>query len=360
MARTKRNKPGSKRRQDSKSVKSTAKASIRQDATTMDPAGDKERRPSKKAKTFHDKDHLNLKHATSAPQQHDEAPEMLPEQTETDNAVAAELSGHHTDPFLSKTHKVMEMRVISSSQINQKVTQILSLLATFSFVNLDAKPVMVLVRADGTVVNKAISIVEIAKAELSKQGAKWYQYSMVKLHTVELPLRNSDRDKKSGRTISEWENEQAKSRGGNMAGIGLSTDTAAADALPVEMDQGGDEAEEEAFEAMGQAFNSVQGPELSMQDQSGRAQTVPRLVLLLTRVRCEQARTRYGLVFSFKVNHCLTDCQLQRANECHEMTCCPLVRHSTSNELQSGPWLKGRRYCAGLARHAGKQCFHNS
>jgi hypothetical protein len=74
------------------------------------------------------------------------------------------------------SYEIVDMNIISSSQIQSKVTRILETLSNFSFVA-PTKPSIVMIHAKAPVASKLISIVEIAKREIQKVGGKWYQYS---------------------------------------------------------------------------------------------------------------------------------------------------------------------------------------
>ncbi|KAM3072389.1 hypothetical protein ACMFMG_009193 [Clarireedia jacksonii] len=86
---------------------------------------------------------------------------------------------------LSSTHQITTMNIISSSHIQKKVTRILDTLSTFSFS--DPKPHVVLLQAKAPVACKLITIAEIAKRELARNGAKWFQYNVVGSILVEQP-----------------------------------------------------------------------------------------------------------------------------------------------------------------------------
>lgn len=150
------------------------------------------------------------------------------------------------DPEIAKTHKLFELSIITSSEMRRKISRLLSDLATFSWTALNAKPVMVLVRADGPAVSKAISVIEITKTELNKEGYKWYQYSTVKPKIKHVPRVDVSIKAKGGRTLAEWEQERTAAAGSQIP-----------QALP---DSADEDDGEDAFERMdGNTISNLEG-----------------------------------------------------------------------------------------------------
>ncbi|KAI4853680.1 hypothetical protein E4T45_04236 [Aureobasidium sp. EXF-8846] len=79
-----------------------------------------------------------------------------------------------TTPDLSAKYSVLQLSVISSSSISNRTT---SLTSHVKSTPEDNKPAVVALRAKAPVVNKLISIVEIAKRDLKDNGRKVYQYN---------------------------------------------------------------------------------------------------------------------------------------------------------------------------------------
>jgi hypothetical protein len=116
---------------------------------------------------------VSVKQSTDPAQANNASTNELPQQqhhSEGDSFIAPELL------IPLSAYEVANINIISSSQIQAKVTRILETLASFSFVT-PTKPSVVLVHAKGSVASKLITIVEIAKREISRTGGKWYQYN---------------------------------------------------------------------------------------------------------------------------------------------------------------------------------------
>jgi hypothetical protein len=79
-----------------------------------------------------------------------------------------------TTPDLSAKYTVLQLSVISSSSISNRTT---SLISHVKSTPEDNKPAVVALHAKAPVVNKLISIVEIAKRDLKDNGQKIYQYN---------------------------------------------------------------------------------------------------------------------------------------------------------------------------------------
>jgi Alba len=77
---------------------------------------------------------------------------------------------------LERTHDVTSMSIISSSHIQQKVTRALAILSLCPPIP-PAKPKVVMLHSKAPVASKMISIAEIVKREIVKNGGKWYQYN---------------------------------------------------------------------------------------------------------------------------------------------------------------------------------------
>jgi hypothetical protein len=75
---------------------------------------------------------------------------------------------------LSAKYTVLQLSVISSSSISNRTT---SLISHINSTPADSKPAVVALHAKAPVVNKLISIVEIAKRDLKGTDQKVYQYN---------------------------------------------------------------------------------------------------------------------------------------------------------------------------------------
>ena len=305
MARNKFNKPGGKRKVAKDAGPSAAKRVDEQKPAPADAPKSVEERPQKRAKVSHANNAGGIKPTSPPPSliQTDvgEADGM---NNATDEAPK-EAAEDAVEPGLLESHDLVTVTVISSSELTRRVSTVLSHLSRFSFADVNAKPVMVKIRADGSVAAKAISIIEITKSELAKQGAKWYQYSMVKPHIIQLPRYDKPKHAKEGHTISEWEQAQAKglpkeTELHNTTTNGL-RDKPFGAAKECNRDvEGEEEAYEmmqvDGFEGMDPEKESDTGEVTSAGEERQKIRTIPRLVMYLSRVRCDRWKTLYGWV----------------------------------------------------------------
>ncbi|RDL37906.1 uncharacterized protein BP5553_05339 [Venustampulla echinocandica] len=172
---------------------------------------------------------------------------------------------------LTTTHDVLPMHIISSSQIEKKVTSALKQLANFPAVP-PAKPAVIMLHSKAKTASKMISIVEIAKREIASNGGKWFQYNSVD-QTIE-PKKVQKPESKSGIDKS-----------GEVKG-------------PSEVDASGDpesDQDEEAFETMKTPF------ERAIEDIP-KIRAVPTMTTYLSRVRIESLRKKYGYVGQPELN----------------------------------------------------------
>jgi len=142
-------------------------------------------RPSKKTKTAD----LSLVHNVLAPVIDIIEPlnDPLNEPKNTQEPPASATNVPAAIAGLEATHTITSINIISSSHIQQKVTRILEILATFSFVP-GSKPNIVLLTSKASVASKMISITEIAKREIAQKGGKWFQYNVIEASMVEQPV----------------------------------------------------------------------------------------------------------------------------------------------------------------------------
>lgn len=150
----------------------------------------------------------------------------------------------------------MSMRIISSSHIQQKVSRVLELLSVKQKEKGKERPSVVMLHAKAACACKMISIAEIAKREVGKEGGKWFEYCVVGGVVVE-------RKEGVGKSSSE--------RDGREDGDG----------------DGGTEEESTAFETMRTPFERA---------NEGRAKmrAVPVMSIYLSRVRIDALRKAYG------------------------------------------------------------------
>lgn len=184
-----------------------------------------------------------------------------------------------------EAYTITDMNIISSSQIQAKVSRIIEILSRFSFVVL-TKPNIVSVHAKGSVSSKLITIVEIVKREIAKAGGKWYQYSSLGQATVNQE-RKPTATVGTGRTIRQ-------------------SAALHADAMDVDDSHRKDEQESDDEE---EAFEVMKTPLERALEGRPKIRAVPILTIYLSRVRVEALKAVYGLVFSFDEFKIDTDMQ---------------------------------------------------
>lgn len=166
-------------------------------------------------------------------------------------------------PHLLKSYDITTMSIISSSQIQTKVTRALSLLSTYPTPP-SAKPVLILLHAKSKAAAKLISIAEIVKREIAgKEGGKWFQYNVVE------------------QVVEEQKEVVGKGEEKKVSGEEKGED--------VEMGNGDidAESEEEGFEVMKTPFErTLEG--------TAKVRSVPVMRIYLSRVRIESLRREYG------------------------------------------------------------------
>lgn len=191
---------------------------------------------------------------------------------QSNNAAASESSLSTATPaseLPASTNEVTTMSILSSAHIEQKVTRVLDILSTFPPLP-NERPRVVMLHAKAPVAAKMISIAEIAKRELTKEGAKWFQYNKVEQMMVQQTKANPKMAAAPSKT------EEAAAAEGK----------AASDAEDKE-----DEEEEEAA-----AFETMKTPFERENEGKPKMKAVPVMSLYLSRVRVDSLRKRYGYV----------------------------------------------------------------
>ena len=165
---------------------------------------------------------------------------------------------------LETRHEVTTMSILSSAHVQQKVTRVLEKLATFPHVP-PAKPSVVTLHSKASVASKMITVAEIAKREIAKQGGKWFQYCKVE---------SIMEQKKEGQNEAKMKVMKATKDEENSMDV-------------PEADEPESEEETEAFETMKTPFErAIEGrPKL---------RAVPVMTLYLARIRIDSLRKLYG------------------------------------------------------------------
>ena len=172
-----------------------------------------------------------------------------------------------------EAYNVRSISVISSTQIQARVSRILSHLSLFSFAEPGAKPGLVVVYAKGGVAAKAISVVEIAKREIAKQGARWYQYSLLESVIVDMPSFLARTDPSKLDSTRHGHGDQAE-------------DEAMADVA--------EEDQEEAFERMEESDVRQAEAKRTAADARPKIRATPKFIIFLSMVRVQSLKRSYG------------------------------------------------------------------
>lgn len=138
--------------------------------TALDQSGSSQPPPAKKSKKNRKKD--KSKQVDESAQLEGTAPPQL----STEHDASTNTSNSPVLTELEKTHNVTTMSIVSSSHIQQKVTRALEILSEYPTIA-PAKPKVVMLHAKAPVASKLITIAEIVKREIAKDGGKWYQYN---------------------------------------------------------------------------------------------------------------------------------------------------------------------------------------
>ena len=98
------------------------------------------------------------------------------------------------DAALSETHTITRLSIQSNTQISAKATNVISKLSpttqekdsSKTDTDTNAKPPLIILRAQSRWASKLISIVEIAKRDLEAKGIKVFQYNALSSEIVEV------------------------------------------------------------------------------------------------------------------------------------------------------------------------------
>lgn len=170
-------------------------------------------------------------------------------------------------------YELHNMKVISSSKIQTKVSTIVETLGSFSFVAA-TKPNIVFLRAKAPVSSKLITIVEITKREIAKAGGKWYQYNSL------------------GQTLAvqEKKSKAVKSTGFTLGGkIDVETHD-------MDLD---DKDDSQSIEDDETIFGTMKTPLERAIEGKPKVQAIPLMAIFLSRIRIDALKIAYGLVNYF-------------------------------------------------------------
>ena len=177
---------------------------------------------------------------------------------------ATDSTGAHSVPNeLESEYEFTTINVISSSHVQQKVTQALGILSVYPVIP-PAKPAVVMLYSKAPVAAKLITIAEITKREIGQNGGKWFQYN--KLDSV-------------------VEEKEVNSKGEKGEKVNAESPK---DPSVMEAD------EEEEPESEGEAFETMKTPFERAIEGRPKIRSVPVMTLYLSRVRVDSLRKLYG------------------------------------------------------------------
>ncbi|KAL8711310.1 MAG: hypothetical protein Q9220_004207 [cf. Caloplaca sp. 1 TL-2023] len=155
---------------------------------------------------------------------------------------------------LRNLHAFSTMSIISSSKISQKVRLLLSRIEGSKPCTPSVRPSVVILKAKAASTSKMISVVEIAKADMTKRGRVWYQYTQLRSEILPYKAKRSKRFDQVRPSIDK--ERQSNTSGNTEARLPQPGDhPITADAKDI--DVGGSNDEDGAFEVLQQQPASV-------------------------------------------------------------------------------------------------------
>lgn len=236
-------------------------------------------------------------------------PRPLPERSQSTNQVKAtntavnassttnDLVPDILPPSLSHLqtrYAFATMSIVSGSKITQKVRSLLVHLEKFSFADVKAKPGVVVLHSKASVASKMVSVVEIVKREVEKQGGRLYQYSRVDGRLEELKEKKK---KEQPQGLSSGEGRTlAEGKAGQVTEAEEEPKSAENDGIVAKdtQEEGeGEEEEEEAFETMIEKGGKEKA---GVQDGKPRkrVRAIPVMTIYLSRVTVSELKQLYG------------------------------------------------------------------
>ena len=184
--------------------------------------------------------------------------DALPTTTATDSSDARPALNE-----LESEYEFTTINVISSSHIQQKVTQALGILSVHPVIP-PAKPAVVMLYSKAQVAAKLVTIAEITKREIGQNGGKWFQYN--KLDSV-------------------VEEKEVNSKGEKGEKVNAESPK---DSSAMEVDG------EEDPESEGEAFETMKTPFERAIEGRPKIRSVPVMTLYLSSVRVDSLRKLHG------------------------------------------------------------------
>jgi hypothetical protein len=164
---------------------------------------------------------------------------------------------------LESEYEFTTINVISSSHVQQKVTQALGVLSVYPIIP-PAKPAVVMLYSKAPVAAKLITIAEITKREIGQNGGEWFQYN--KLDSVVEEKKVNSKGEKGGKVNAE----------------------SPKDSSAMEVDG------EEDPESEGEAFETMKTPFERAIEGRPKIRSVPVMTLYLSSVRVDSLRKLHG------------------------------------------------------------------
>ncbi|KAI9867150.1 MAG: hypothetical protein M1813_009428 [Trichoglossum hirsutum] len=194
---------------------------------------------------------------------------------------------------LSNTHDVISFSVMSSSSIQKKVTTVLSHLSSQSTAK---RPLLAVLTAKAGVASKAITIAEISKREIEKDGGKWFQYSGVEGVLGEWTPKDRGTKSKGEEIGGNVEDGTKTTVSENPAEeVAKVTQESVDRRNDVEEDE---EEEEGVFETMrdppANDQGTQEGPSIAEYELRRKVRAVPVLTIFLSRTRVGELKKQYG------------------------------------------------------------------
>ena len=201
---------------------------------------------------------------------------------------------------LSSKYQFTTMSILSSAKISDKVKNLLLRVENFSFADPKSKPGIVILYAKSEVASKMVSIVEIARQDIERDKGKWWQYSKVDAQIAEVRIKAVKR-RNDGKTLTEWQKEQAGWRSREVEEVGGSTGR---DPEAVQHDHDhevvdGDEEMEDAFQRMVNSKAADQGAKQSENGNGRKIRATPVMSIYFARVPVPGLKELYGYVLNY-------------------------------------------------------------
>ncbi|KAL8953720.1 MAG: hypothetical protein Q9222_000402 [Ikaeria aurantiellina] len=166
----------------------------------------------------------------------------------------------HSEPALAEVQHLHNqyafstMSIMSSSKISQKVRLLLDRIQNPKPGAPNIKPSVVVLGAKAASTSKMISVVEIAKADITKRGGVWYQYS--KLRSEILPYK-ANKSKRSDQSRPATDERRRPDTSGDTGARPPQPGSNPITAKAKDVDTGDSDDEGEAFEILQQQSGSA-------------------------------------------------------------------------------------------------------